>query len=243
MKRTYPALLALLFFFCVAPYTFSQQEEILPKGLTEAEKGLLSDYQFKRGQVTPPPTGPVRAAAEWEEVEYPVIRWQSSFQNILRQIVQAGVEECKVIITTENQSSVASYLTGNGVSLTNVIFMDVPSNSIWIRDYAGNTIYSDDVGELALVDWIYNRPRPDDDVMPSEHASLLGLPIYITDSGTDDLVNTGGNYMSDGLGTAFASKLVLDENVAGNLYGVFAKTEADIENNMLYDMSGPYTPL
>ncbi|NQX85689.1 MAG: hypothetical protein HRT67_07260 [Flavobacteriaceae bacterium] len=62
--------------------------------------------------------------------------------------------------------------------MTNVSFLDVPSNSIWIRDYAGNTIYSDDVEERALVDWIYNRPRPNDDVVPSAHANMLNSRIY-----------------------------------------------------------------
>ena len=221
--------LALLLVILYAPFVLSQQREVLPKSLTETEKGLISGFQFKNSRMTPPPSGPVRAAAEWEEVEYLVVTWQSNFQGILRQIVAVGVQECKVIITTQNQTSVANYLTAGGVDLTNVIFMNAPWDSIWIRDYGGNTIYSDDVGERALTDWIYNRPRPNDNVMPSAHALETGLPIYITDSGTNDLVNTGGNYMSDGLGNAFASRLVLNENAAGNPYGVSPKTEGEID--------------
>ena len=143
-----------------------------------------------------------------------------------------GVQECKVIITTQNETSVANYLSSNGIDLTNITFLEVDWDSIWIRDYAANTIYSDDVGERALVDWIYNRPRPNDDVMPLAHASNTGLPIYITDSGTNDLVNTGGNFMSDGLGNAFASELILEENEPGNPYGVSPKTEAEIDQIM-----------
>ena len=226
----------LVFFFLVfySQSFFAQQEELLPKGLSESEKELVSQFQFRNSSsVSAAPTGSVRAAAEWEEVEYLVIRWTSAYQNILRQIVQVGVDECKVIIATQDQSSVASYLSGYGIDLTNVSYLNVGSNTIWIRDYAGNTIYTDDVGELGLVDWIYNRPRPLDDIMPTEHASNLSLPIYVTDSGTNDLVNTGGNFMSDGLGNAFASKLILEENEAGNPYGVTVKTEADIDNIML----------
>ncbi len=229
MKYLPLKLAFILALFINLPLTYSQEREVLPKGLTEAEKVILSEYQFVNRVVSDPPTGPVRAAAEWEEVEYLVITWVPSFQNILRQIVEVGITECKVIITTQNQSSVASYLTSQGVDLTNVIFMNEPYNSIWIRDYGGNTIYSDDVGERAYTDWIYNRPRPFDDVMPSAHANMLGFPIYVTNSGTNDLVNTGGNYMSDGLGNAFASKLVLDENAPGNPYGVTPKTESDID--------------
>ena len=42
----------------------------LPKGLTETEKQIISDYQFAKYTMTPPPSVPVRAAAEWEEIEY-----------------------------------------------------------------------------------------------------------------------------------------------------------------------------
>ena len=213
-------------------FAISQEKPNLPHNLTETEKRLVADFQFTSPRFTPPPSGPVRAAAEWEEVEYLLVTWNPSYPNILRQIVQAGVQECKVIITTQNQASVSNYLTTNGVDITNVIFLNVPWNSIWIRDYAGNTIYSDDVGELALTDWIYNRPRPSDDVMPAAHAAQVGIPLYTTNSGTNDLVNTGGNYMSDGLGNAFASKLILDENAAGNPYGVSVKTEAQIDGIM-----------
>lgn len=231
MKQTYFKLILSLFLFC-SSFIFSQETSVLPKKLTQEEKGILSNYQFRSTQLTPPPSGSVRAAAEWEEVEYLVLAWQPSFQNILRQIVAAAVNECKVLIATQNQASVSSYLTSNGVSLTNVIFLNAPSNSIWIRDYAGNTIYSDDVGQRALTDWIYNRPRPLDNAMPSAHATHVGIPIYITDTGTNDLVNTGGNYMSDGLGNAFASELILDENATGNPYNVSAKTEEQIDNIM-----------
>src|SRR5690606_17603494 len=125
-----------------------------------------------------------------------------------------------------------NYLVSNGIDMTNVEFLNAPTNSIWIRDYAGNTVYTEDVGERALVDWIYNRPRPMDNILPTQHANYVGMPIYITDTAPNDLVNTGGNFMSDGLGTAFASHLITIENQAGNPYGVSAKTEAQIDDIM-----------
>jgi agmatine/peptidylarginine deiminase len=224
--------LPFLFVFFVSFSAFSQENSALPNYATDAEQKLISELNFKSPVPTPPPTASVRAAAEWEEIEYLVITWEPSFPNILRQIVDVAVDECKVIIVTQNETSVASYLSGSGIDLTNVTFLDVPWNSIWMRDYAGNTVYTDDVGERALVDWIYNRPRPSDNVIPSAHASLIGSPIYITNSGTNDLVNTGGNYMSDGLGNAFASELILEENEPGNPYGVSPKTEAQIDDIM-----------
>jgi len=232
MKQLCTKATFLLLFLYSGCLLFGQETEFLPKNLTETEKGILSNFQFRSTQLTAPPSSPVRTAAEWEEVEYLVVTWQPGFQNILRQIVAVGVTECKVIITTQNEASVSAYLTSNGIDLTNVIFMNAPWNSIWIRDYAGNTVYTNDVGERALTDWIYNRPRPNDNIMPSAHAALVGSPIYITNTGTNDLVNTGGNFMSDGLGNAFASELILEENQAGNPYNVSAKTEAQIDGIM-----------
>lgn len=211
----------------------SYAQEILPKGLTPQEESLIADYQFSGTHYTPPPTESVRTSAQWEEVEYLVLGWTPGYQNIQRQIVEAAVEECKVLIATTNQTSVENYLSTNGVDITNVEFVNAPINSIWIRDYAGNTVYTNDVGQRALVDWIYNRPRPLDDVIPSYHAAYLDIPLYVTDTAPADLVNTGGNFMSDGLGNAFASKLVLMENQAGNPYGVSPKTEDQVDQIML----------
>src|SRR5690606_5521177 len=145
------------------------------------------------------------------------------------QIVQAAIQECKVIIASQNPTTIENYLMSNQVDMTNIEFINVPVNSIWIRDYGGNTDYTQDVGERALVDWIYNRPRPFDDVVPTAHANYLDIPIFVTNTGASDLVNTGGNFMSDGLGNAFASKLVLMENAIGNQFNVSPKTEAQVD--------------
>lgn len=231
MNRFYIQLFALFFATFTSVGAFAQQE-VLPNYLTESEESVLEHFEFSKNSFTPAPTGDIRTMAEWEEIEYLLVTWEPNFQGILRQIVAAAVEECGVIIVTQNQSAVANYLTSNGVDITNVQFLNEPWDSIWIRDYAGNTIYTDDVGERGIVDWIYNRPRPDDNVIPEAHAALVGSPIYITDTAPNDLVNTGGNFMSDGLGNAFASELILEENEAGNPYGVSAKTEAQIDQIM-----------
>jgi len=224
MKKFYSG-----FLFCLFALSLVNAQEVLPKGLTPEEKQNLKSFKFTGTQKTPAPDLPVRTAAQWEEVEYLVLSWTSQYQNIQRQIVQAAVKECKVLIATQNETSVRNYLTSNGVDLTNVRFLNAATNSIWIRDYAANTVYTNDVGNRALVDWIYNRPRPLDNVLPTKHAAYVGVPLYVTDTSPNDLVNTGGNFMSDGMGNAFASKLILDENKAGNSYGVSAKTEVQVD--------------
>ena len=211
---------------------FSQNQTTLPKGLTKSETETLKTYTFSKSVLGAPPTSPVRTAAEWEEVEYLVLTWDYSFQNILKQIVEVGISECKVLIISNNPTYVQNYLSNQGVSLSNVEFINQNWDSIWMRDYAGNTVYANDVGDRYLVDWIYNRPRPNDDQVPASHAATLSIPLYETNTSPNDLVNTGGNFMADGQGNGFASELILEENEAGNPYGVSTKSEAQIDDIM-----------
>jgi len=118
-------------------------------------------------------------------------------------------------------------------NLDNVQLVSATYDSIWMRDYAGNPVYGSEVDDLLMVDWIYNRPnRPNDDASPAVIADYLGLDLYCMTEGDNDLVNTGGNYMSDGFGTAFQSELVLEENELGNEYNVSPKSEEEVTEIM-----------
>lgn len=206
-----------------------QETDVLPRYLTPAEQQLLSTYQPPSSEsVTPPPSFSVRNMAEWEEVEYLVIAW-TGFPIIQSQIVDAAQEECKVLICCNDSNSVKTVLTSYGVPLTNVEYLETPYNSIWIRDYFANSVYRDDVDSLYLVDWIYNRPRPLDDALPNAVASELALFVFSMTEAPNDLVNTGGNYMSDGWGRAFASELVIEENGVNGSFNLTNKTEAQID--------------
>jgi len=201
----------------------------LPVGFAPGEKEKMPAYLQTRTPkgITTPPGGSIRAMAEWEEVQALVITWRS-YQEILREITRNAQSQCLVLITTQDSSSVKNYLTSGNVPLNNVRFLHAPSNSVWMRDYAGNPIYRNDVDSLFLVDWIYNRPRPSDDVMPAAHANYFNTPLYETTQAPYNLVHTGGNYMSDGFGTAFSEMLVMDENPG--------KTEAEVDSLMKWFM-------
>lgn len=221
-----------LFFisFLLISISISSFSQFLPNNMTEAERAFLPSYVkgITAKGFTSPPVSPVRNAAEWEEMDAIIIAWES-YTSVLTEIVRAAVEECDVYILTQSQSSVNSSLISDGVDVTNVHYINTPTNSVWIRDYGPNNIYTNDVDSLLLVDWIYNRPRPDDDASPAAVASTMGIPLYETTQAPTDLVNTGGNFFSDGFGTGFAEELILSENEAGNPYSVTAKTEAQID--------------
>lgn len=222
---------------------FLQAQEVdLPKGLAPHEVDLIPAYRASRAGeakgITSPPDFAVRTMAEWEEVQALVLTWRS-YPVILKQIVRHAKEEVVVHIFCSNsgQNSVASvtnYLLANNEGgeplsdLDNVEFHVAATNSIWIRDYGPEVIYRNEVDTLMLLDWIYNRPRPDDDALSDVIASILDIPIYSTTQSPNDVVHTGGNFMMDGFGTAFSSELVLEENGPSGQFNQTPKTTEEL---------------
>ena len=190
--------------------------------MTEYEKTIMDSYLSsfdEKGITTPPPFTNIRTAAEWEEVQALVITWTGQYNTIHKQIVDAAQEECTVIIHCSDSNSVKSFLNGQGVPDVNIDYLEVPFNSVWIRDYGANTCYANMVEDVFLTDWIYNRPRPSDDAMPDAYGEHLGIDVYSTAANPTKVMSTGGNWMSDGDGIAFSSNLILDENDGNGDFG------------------------
>ena len=201
----------------------------LPHTLTNSEKTTLNDYILNSSNrtaasaFTVPPSSPVRCMAEWEELQGLLVTW-TSFSGMLTEIVREAKQECRVYIVTSNSNSVINTLNNAGVDTSNITFLNNSFNSVWSRDYGPWSVYTNDVDSLLIIDWIYNRPRPLDDLIPIHVANELNVPLYQTNTNPWDLVHTGGNFMTDGMGTGFSSKLLLNENPG--------KTEAAIDNIM-----------
>lgn len=200
---------------------------------------------------TSPPATLVRTMAEWEELQALVVTWNvgsggNAWRDILTEIIRAARLETKVIVVCNNQTVVnnaRNYLTQKLVDIeSNVEFVIATNDSIWVRDYGPNTVYANGVDSLLLVDWIYNRPRYNDNTIPQKLGQHLQLPAYITSVAPYDLVNTGGNFMSDGMGTGFCSKLILrnndqiangEGNGGNDIFGSSNHDETSIDNIMV----------
>jgi agmatine deiminase len=205
----------LLFSLVFASISYSQNGNGLPSYMTDYEKSIYDDYIKNppriNGDDPNPPPGPVRTMAEWEECQGIIITW-TSFTPILSQIVSFAQIEGKVFIICSDSNSVKTYLTGAGVPLINLKFLITGFNSIWCRDYGPWAVYSNNSDTLRVIDWIYNRPRPLDDATPVFFANYIGVPIHQTIQAPNNLIATGGNFMVDGNGTGFSSRLILIEN-------------------------------
>jgi len=215
-------LLLILTAVLISLNSFAQD---LPHNMTENEREVYKTYQppfVNSDDINPPPTN-VRTMAEWEEVQGIIIAW-TSYTSILRQIVDYAQDEGLVYIVCSDSNTVKTYLTSGGVPLLNLKFIKTSFNSVWCRDYGPWAVYSGISDSLKIVDWIYNRPRPLDDAVPTAFANYTNLPIYQTTSSPNDLTATGGNFMVDGNGTGFSSNLILNENSG--------KTESQIDTIM-----------
>ncbi len=197
----------------------------LPHFMTAEEQRTWESYSppFISSEFTSPPQTPVRTMAEWEEVQGIIIAW-TSYTSILRQIVDYAQDEGSVFIVCSDSNTVRNYLTSGGVPLINLKFIQTSFNSVWCRDYGPWAVYSGVADSLKMIDWIYNRPRPLDDNVSVAFSSYINTPLYQSTVSPNNLTATGGNFMVDGHGTGFSSKLILNENSG--------KTETQINSIM-----------
>jgi agmatine deiminase len=193
--------------------------------LQPGEKNLIPAYMQSRAtgslsvQTITPPASPVRTIGEWEELQGLLVAW-TSYTSIIREIIRAARTETTVYVLCTNPGSVYNSLLTNGVDTSNVVCLTTPFNSVWSRDYGPWSAYTNEVDSLITIDWIYNRPRPNDDQVPVSIAALNGTPLYQTTTAPWNLVHTGGNFMTDGAGTGFSSILVNTENSNAGGFGI-----------------------
>ena len=153
---------------------------------------------------TPAPTEAPRFVAEFEPMQGVTIRYPL---GIPLSLVKSLAENCQVycIVQSSQQSSARSSFTNAGVNMSRVTFVIANSDSYWVRDYGPWYIFAGKTP--AIVDNVYNRPRPNDDAIPQTFATFWDIPLY-----SMNLQHTGGNMMEDGRGHGVSDDLVISEN-------------------------------
>ena len=146
-----------------------------------------------------------RLVAEWEPAKAVIVRYPLGLPySLLADISSVG--KLYVIVSSANQNACHNSLNNNGVNMGNVVYINASSDSYWVRDYAPWFVF-DDERELRLMDFKYNRPRPNDNNIPSVIADNLGYAYHYL-----PLVATGGNMMTDGYGKMMSTNLIIEEN-------------------------------
>ena len=221
MKRTLLCLLVLG--FAVFP-TAAEDYRIVPRDILDAildddlnplpryattEELALPPLELPKALLAPP-AGDVDCPSEYSHNEGLLIRW-GSFNDVLTAMtvpITTGDPDGIVYIlvwSASLQASATATLTGAGADMTQVEFIIVDTNSVWIRDYGPRFISED--GQRAIVDHTYNRNRPLDNQIPDFIAALWSEMSY--DIG---LTHGGGNFHLFNDDDAFMSELIVNEN-------------------------------
>jgi len=176
--------------------------------LSEEEMNMVFD-PTRDFYITDPPIGPIRNVAEFDQMQSVIVSYPYGGFGIPIELVREMAENLEVTIIVENdsdQQTVTTICQNNNVNMDNIAFLRAAVDSKWTRDY-GPWFVFDGNNEPGIVNFPYNRPRPNDNDIPIKVADYLGIELYGM-----NLETAGGNYMCDGMGKAASTDLIWDEN-------------------------------
>jgi agmatine/peptidylarginine deiminase len=179
-------------------------QEELPIGFTPSEwenRHIIHDMGYR----TDPPPGPVRNIAEYEPMQGVLIRYPFGIStSLISEMSQDVIIYC--LVSSSQQNSAYNSMNSGNVNMENVEFILGSTDSYWTRDY-GPWWVVDGNGDMGIVDFTYNRPRPNDNNAPYKVSEHLDVPYY-----SADFISTGGNYMTDGTGISASTQIAYTEN-------------------------------
>ncbi len=208
MKKNHTFLWIFIFLFSLTISVSAQKEgdqEPLGRGITIQERIELEKIRSKFVP-TEAPQAPVRQTAEFERMQSVLIAYPFGISTALIAEMSENTNVTTMISSASEESAVVAQYTNAGVNLDNCTFAVINHDSYWTRDY-GPWYIVDGNNEVGIVDFVYNRPRPNDNNVPIGMGTFLNMDVY-----NMSLVTAGGNYMTDGLGISASSDLILEEN-------------------------------
>lgn len=168
---------------------------------------------------TPPPTGTVSSIAEFERAKGVLVRYPFGIPvSLIREMARDAIVTT-LVTGSSQENTVRNTYTNAGVNLQNCNFIYAPTDSYWTRDF-GPWYITYGENQIGIVDFPYNRPRPNDNDVPAKVAAALGFPLFGM-----NVVQTGGNFMSDGYGMAASTTIAYTENSS--------QTHAQVDQKML----------
>jgi agmatine deiminase len=197
-----------MFLFLLLLLTFQLSSRKLTHQMTEEEKALMPAYlESLRGRLqSAPPLTPIRNIAEFEQMEGVLIAYPLGIPVSLVAEMSEDVMVTTIVANSSSENQARNQYISGGVNMANCNFLYAPHDSYWTRDY-GPWFVMDGNQSISIIDFTYNRPRPNDNNIPAAVASFLGINNYDM-----DLVHTGGNYMTDSWGISVSTNLVWEEN-------------------------------
>lgn len=186
--------------------------EPLPRYLTAAEQSLLSRTPLVARGGGETPSMPLRTPAEYDPMEAIIIAyegpggWLDILEQMTAQITTLGNADVYVMANTNGEvNTIENQMMAAGADMNRVHVLVINTDSIWMRDYGPRYVYE---GQCrAIVDHTYNRPRANDNQMPTFFAQNKNHRRYEL-----PLVHGGGNYHLHTTGEAHTTRLINNEN-------------------------------
>lgn len=171
-----------------------------------AEEALNKHLIGKSFVETAPPTGTITSLGEFERAKGVLVAYPFGIpMTLIREMARDAIVTT-LVSGASQETNVRSQYTQAGVNLDNCNFIYAQTDSYWTRDFGPwYIIYGDN--QIGIVDFPYNRPRPNDDEVPKKVAAELGLEWFGM-----NVIHTGGNYMTNSYGEAASTTIAYTEN-------------------------------
>ncbi len=186
----------------------------LPVYQTEEERSRTVPVPFALN-VTRAPEGDVYPPAEYAPSTGVLFRasdygdgaLRAYFVNLIRGVLAGGATPILLEPDYAGVWKMTEYLLRPyGIDPASVAFEVSPGvETMWTRDYGPWHVYVD--GQRSSIDMGYYNTRPYDDAVPMRLGEAWDEDVYRTPLSTE-----GGNFMTDGLGTCWASRGVIERN-------------------------------
>ena len=164
------------------------------------------------------PNSPVRTPAEFEPVQAVIIKWDFGMYDalngfLIENIQDAGATAIVLVDDDIFRLGVNAYIRAGKIRSDRLIVFTLPTTSIWTRDYGPTSVFHGSNGELAMIDWLFDYPgHKNDDDLPKKISEAFGYNQFQLEKGKNRVVLAGGDFVTDGFGTAFSSSAVRKEN-------------------------------
>lgn len=148
----------------------------------------------------------IRQPAEFEPMQGVLIRYPFGISYDIIKEMAEDVNVVTIVASVSEKNTVQAQYQSHGMNLSHCTYLIAPTDSYWTRDYGPWFIITND-SKQGVVDFTYNRPRPNDDLIPTVYAVNQSIPVF-----NMPLETAGGNYMTDGQGFAISTTLIWEEN-------------------------------
>ena len=165
-----------------------------------------------------------RMPAEWEPQQAVWLAWPHNQLTwpggMLAEVERSYIEIIRALCTgqkikllvkdLDSETTIRGMLGREGVALNQIVFLRIPTEDSWIRDYGPTFVTKRDSRQLAIVKWIFNAwghkydDLLGDDRVPYEMKRTADLPIF-----EPGIVLEGGSIEVNGTGAVLTTEQCL----------------------------------